>query len=42
MIHLLGLDDSRELELPEITNSLELNSTLSSYTVINLMKETSL
>ena len=41
MVHLLVLDIPMNFELPDITNALELNNTLSSY-VINLMREKSL
>ena len=38
MVHLLVLDIPMNFELPDITNALNLNNTLSSY-VINLMRE---
>ena len=41
MVHCLASTITTNFELPDITNALELNNTLSSY-VINLMREKSL
>ena len=41
MVHCLASTIPTNFELPDITNALELNNTLSSY-VINLMREKSL